>query len=224
MLSAAAVLILHGSLIHVAVHAALNRECHPGDHYWDYYPCALYLGHCNSFEDRAPEDEIYGCPIFKWVAVTWLHDRVPGYHYQQWPTEDMPRWCKKNHNPFPSFFYLFLNTNPSTKWFTLVSLENLSDTYIKRPSCRSDNHHFSCIAPRRSDAYMRQLTMPSLVQIMACRLLGDNPLFELMMVKNQLRNIFQWNFTWNSKLFIQEHAYENAVCKNGGHLVSASMC
>ena len=27
---------------------------------------------CNSFEDRAPVDGIYGCPIFTWVAVTWL--------------------------------------------------------------------------------------------------------------------------------------------------------
>ena len=27
---------------------------------------------CNSFKDRAPVDEIYACPIFKWVAVTWL--------------------------------------------------------------------------------------------------------------------------------------------------------
>ena len=34
--------------------------------------------HCNSFEDQAPVNFIYGCLIFKWVAVTWLHDRVPG--------------------------------------------------------------------------------------------------------------------------------------------------
>ena len=25
-------------------------------------------------------DFIYGCPIFKWVAETWLHDRVPGLY------------------------------------------------------------------------------------------------------------------------------------------------
>ena len=34
--------------------------------------------HCNSLEDRAPVDGIYGGPIFKWIVVTWLHDRVPG--------------------------------------------------------------------------------------------------------------------------------------------------
>ena len=34
---------------------------------------------CNSFEDRAPVDGIYGCLIFKWVAETWLHDGVPGW-------------------------------------------------------------------------------------------------------------------------------------------------
>ena len=33
---------------------------------------------CSSFEDLAPVDEIYGCPIFKCAAVTWLKDRAPG--------------------------------------------------------------------------------------------------------------------------------------------------
>ena len=56
---------------------------------WDLSPASHLLGplswyptckwsHCNSFEDRAPVDEIYGCPIFEWVAGTWLKDRVPG--------------------------------------------------------------------------------------------------------------------------------------------------
>ena len=35
-------------------------------------PCHVLSSLCNSFEDRAPVDFIYGCPIFKWVAVTWL--------------------------------------------------------------------------------------------------------------------------------------------------------
>ena len=59
----------------------MNRVCHPGGHFWDYYPKVLSLSQvtaCNSFEDRAPVDFIYGCPIFKWVAETWPHDRVPG--------------------------------------------------------------------------------------------------------------------------------------------------
>ena len=33
------------------------------------------LSHCNSFEDWASVDEIYGCPIFKWDS--WLHNRIP---------------------------------------------------------------------------------------------------------------------------------------------------
>ena len=32
----------------------------------------------NSFEDRAPVDEIYGCPISKWVAETWPRTQAPG--------------------------------------------------------------------------------------------------------------------------------------------------
>ena len=33
---------------------------------------------CSSFEDGTPVYVICGYPIFKWVAGTWLHDRVPG--------------------------------------------------------------------------------------------------------------------------------------------------
>ena len=48
---------------------------------------AMESSHCNSFGDRATVDEIYGCPIFKWVAVTCWHDDVIQWkhfpHY--WP-------------------------------------------------------------------------------------------------------------------------------------------
>ena len=44
----------------------------------------------NSFEDWAPVDFIYGCPIFKWVAGAWLHGRVPGWYPQQWLPSNMP--------------------------------------------------------------------------------------------------------------------------------------
>ena len=57
----------------------------PGLLFW--YPIFESSG-CNSFEDRAPVDQIYGCPIFKWVAKLCLHDRVPGP--KQWPQGDLP--------------------------------------------------------------------------------------------------------------------------------------
>ena len=31
-----------------------------------------------SFKDKAPVDLIYECLLFKWLAETWQHDRVPG--------------------------------------------------------------------------------------------------------------------------------------------------
>ena len=34
------------------------------------------LNLCNSFEDQATLDFIVGRPIFKWIAETWLHDRI----------------------------------------------------------------------------------------------------------------------------------------------------
>ena len=44
-----------------------NKACRSGGQYWEYYPGALNFksSHCNLFEDRAPVDEIYGCPIFR---------------------------------------------------------------------------------------------------------------------------------------------------------------
>ena len=50
-----------------------------------------------------------------------------------------------------------------------------------------------CVIPmiillRPSDAYMRQQTIPSLVQIMACRLFGDKPLSEPMIVYCQMES------------------------------------
>ena len=36
-----------------------------------WYPF-IYSSVCNSFEDRPPVDLIYGWPILKWVAVTWI--------------------------------------------------------------------------------------------------------------------------------------------------------
>ena len=48
---------------------------------------------------------------------------------------------------------------------------------------------------RPSDAYMRQYNIPTLLQIMACRLSGTKPLSEpvLPYCHLTLRNIFQWN-------------------------------
>ena len=41
--------------------------------------CISEWSHWNSFEDGAPVNFIYACSVFKWAAVTWLYDRVPGW-------------------------------------------------------------------------------------------------------------------------------------------------
>ena len=48
--------------------------------------------HCNSFEDQASVDEICGCMIFKWVAVSWskTRHRVVGHAWLPgltWPLQ-----------------------------------------------------------------------------------------------------------------------------------------
>ena len=39
----------------------------------------LAPSHVVSLENSPLIDEIYGCPISKWVAETWLEARVPGW-------------------------------------------------------------------------------------------------------------------------------------------------
>ena len=34
---------------------------------------------------------------------------------------------------------------------------------------------------------------------------------------------FQWNLNLNSIIFIQENAFENVICQNGGHFVQGEM-
>ena len=67
-----------------------------------------------------------------------------------------------------------------------------------------------------SASYMRQWIGSVLVQIMACRIFGANPLSKLMLgfyQLDKLRNKLQWYFSQKSKFFIQENAFENVVCE-----------
>ena len=52
-----------------------NRTCHPGGHFWDFYPgnISFKSTHWNLFEDEAPVDFIYRYLNFNGVAETWLH-------------------------------------------------------------------------------------------------------------------------------------------------------
>ena len=60
--------------------------------------CPIFISSdCTSFEDQAPVDEIYGCLIFKWGAVTWLHDRLPEWYPQQWLLGDIHYYWKYQH-------------------------------------------------------------------------------------------------------------------------------
>ena len=69
---------------------------------------------------------------------------------------------------------------------------------------------------RPSDAYMHRQPSASLVQIMPWCLFGTKPLSEPMLsyiVNWTFRNKLQWNFDQNLNIFIQEIAFENAICE-----------
>ena len=66
---------------------------------------------------------------------------------------------------------------------------------------------------------MRQWTVPALVQIMACRLIGAKPLPEAMLAYCNLDSWTQWKSNRISIIFIQENAFEFVVCQSDGHFV-----
>ena len=74
-----------------------------------------------------------------------------------------------------------------------------------------------------SDAYMRQyITHHWLRQWLVAWPVPSHYLNRCWYVVNwNLMNKHQWNLNQNSYIFIQENAFENVVCKNGGHFVSA---
>ena len=57
-----------------------NEVCHPGGHFGDYWKGTLSIKQVTEipFEYLVPTDFIYVFPIFKWVAMAWLNDRVSG--------------------------------------------------------------------------------------------------------------------------------------------------
>ena len=66
---------------------------------------------------------------------------------------------------------------------------------------------------RPNDAFMCQWTRPSLVRIMACRLIGAKPLSEPMLVYCWLGPWEQFSVKFDITIFIKENEFENVVCK-----------
>ena len=58
---------------------------------------------------------------------------------------------------------------------------------------------------------------------MACHLFGAKPLSEPMLPYGPLGTKFSEIWTQNSVIFIQENAFENVVCQNGGHFDQGEM-
>ena len=79
---------------------------------------------------------------------------------------------------------------------------------------------------RSSNANMHPQTEPSLVRIMACRLLGAKPLSEPMMAVYLLVPWEQFSVKFESKYcnFLSRKCFWKYCLRNGGHFVSASMC
>ena len=89
------------------------------------------------------------------------------------------------------------------------------------------NHIDWCVnSLRPRDTYMRLWTRSSLVQIMACRLLGAKPLSEPMLTYSQSGHKEQNSVKYHSKLehFHSRKCIWKCRLENGGHFVSTSMC
>ena len=84
----------------------------------------------------------------------------------------------------------------------------------------------ACNSLRPSDAYMQQMTRPSLVQIMAWCWTSTKPLSELMMTYCQLDHKEHISMKYYLKFvsFPSRKCMWNYRLQNGGHFVQASIC
>ena len=78
-----------------------------------------------------------------------------------------------------------------------------------------------CVINSLSDAYMCQQTKPSLVKIMACRLIGAKPLSEPILTYCYLDHEKQTNYNRNPHLFIKKYIWKSRL-ENVGHFVAVS--
>ena len=87
------------------------------------------------------------------------------------------------------------------------------------------SHRELCLTPPGTP-YICQWTGSAMVEVMVCHLFGEpsHYLNQCWLIVNwTLGNKFQWNLKLNSIIFIQENAFENAVCQNGGHFVQEEL-
>ena len=78
---------------------------------------------------------------------------------------------------------------------------------------------------RLNDAYMREFSIPTLLQIMACRLFITKPLYEPMLPYCKWNLIlFSVKFCLKFKSFHSRKCHWKYCLQNGCHFVSVSMC
>ena len=118
-------------------------------------------------------------------------------------------WDTYNHKLFNNWFLSMLYTVTLHKCRVASNywqLNNLFNWLFRLTIMKTTILGFNHLRPR--DAYMRQENKPSLVQIMACRLVGAKPLSEPKMEFCQLN-------TWESKFkhFHSTKLFKNVVCE-----------
>ena len=104
----------HKTLLQCSIHR-LEYSCNKSMLPWQLLLrplswCPIFKSsHCNSFEDRAPVDFIYGCPIFKWVSEPYL---MTYSHGLTW----IPAWINKciHHKVWDESTYPLPNFNGAT--------------------------------------------------------------------------------------------------------------
>ena len=92
--------------------------------------------------------------------------------------------------------------------------------------CLQNVGHFDFNSLTGSDAYMCQYYIPTMVQIMACRLIGAKPSSEPMLPYCRLdtQESISVTFYLKFKSFHTRKCVRKCCLENSGQLVSASMC
>ena len=121
-------------------------------------------------------------------------------------------WCKRGCNGIKAW------------WRHDIKCFQYHSPFVKGTHIHNGLYIVNSLRP--SDAYMRQYNIPTLLQIMTCRLFGAKPLSEPTLPYCQLIPTEHISMKFYSKFtsFHSRRCTGKCRLRNGGHFVSASMC
>ena len=103
----------------------------------------------------------------------------------------------------------------ANRWFMHAASEDLETMLVLAIHCCYNNVPHICVSESAQHWFRKWIVAYSVPihYLIQC----------LVIINWTIRNNLQWIFNQNSNFFIQENAFENVVCQNGGHFVQGRL-